>query len=197
MTNTQKATAQPNAIEASLDRFRARIDGWSKNQRTTYGVAALVLVLILAAAASIPLWQDLGLRWIATAIAAPAGVILFFLGLAFVHATRLKNWNMFRIKEIFPPRIRLIYVTMGLLAVGTLLLLSATWLPLGAGGVIVIATALTAYNAIRRSPDELRYAQMGLPDPREVRILQEAEEEATTILENEDGTVVLREDERQ
>ena len=197
MTETPKTPSQqPNAIQSILDGFLGRVDSWGKSQRTTYAVATSVAILVLAVAASLPLWEGLGLRWVSTVIAAPAGVLLFFLGLAVVHSTGLKEWALFRTKEMFPPRIRVIYVIMGLLAIGSILLFSAAWMPVGAGGTIVIATALTAYNTIRRSPEELRYAQLGLPDPREVRILQEAEEEAEAVLANEDGTIVIREDDK-
>jgi cobalamin synthase len=165
---TTPITPQPNpwGYDMLIHRLYAFVDSLNTSRRKTYGISWLVIAVLLATAASLPLPD--GLRWVSVLVGWPAGVIAFALALALVHGTDLKNNSIFEYKERVPPKKRVSAVIIGLVVVAAILISTSSFLPSGVGGVIIIFSALLAYNVIRRTPEEMALAAQGLPDPREI-----------------------------
>lgn len=164
MTNIQPTNQY--GFDALMDRFYSFVNNLSAGQRKGYLIGWSLVSLVLIVGASLPLGADL--RWISAVVGSPAGVIVFLILAGVVETTNLKNSALFQFKENNPPRRRVSVVLFGLALVAVALIASSPILPLGVGGTIVIVVALTSYNIIRRTPDEILLAQQGLPDPREI-----------------------------
>lgn len=165
--NPTSTAANPFGFDSLLERFYNHVDSIPKKHRKAQFFIWFAVALVLVAAASFPIPEEL--RFIAAIVGTPAGILLFLLGLAVVRTTPLKTWSLFRVREIAVPQRRVIYVVSGLVVLAVSLFFLSTTLPffpLGLGGAIAIIAALTAVNTLRRTPEELYYAQMGLRDPR-------------------------------
>ena len=171
-SNQKEQTVNVWSVESLTQRLYDFVDSLSDAKRKSYGIAWLVIAVVLMVVASIPL--DASLRWVSVLVGWPAGVILFCLGLSLVHTSSLKDTELFRYKERVPPKKRVPAVILGLIVVAVILITTSAFIPLGVGGTLMIFAALTAYNVIRRTKEEILLASQGLPDPRE---LPEEEEE--------------------
>jgi len=166
MSTVQPQQTNPWGFESLLTRFYDFIDSMTPSKRKVYGFGWLAIAAVLMAIASLPLGD--GLRWVSAIVGSPSGVILFLLAVAVIHSTSLNEMSLFKIKQNIPPRKRVPLVAVGLIVVAATLIASSSVIPIGVGGSIVVAIALGSYNIIRRSPEELRWAAQGLPDPREI-----------------------------
>lgn len=172
MSNNQPRQTNSFGFEALLNRLYTFVDNLEPSKRKSYGIGWLVIAILLAGVASVPLGDNL--RWVAAVVGWPAGVILFALALSLVRTTSIKNWGIFSYKERVPPKKRVSAVIIGLVIVAILLISVSRYAPLGVGGTVMIFAALLAYQIIRRTPEELALAAQGIPDPRE---FDEEEEE--------------------
>lgn len=157
-------------FEDITTRFYSFVDNMG-TRKVVYGIIWFVIAAALMVAASLPLPAEL--RWVTPIVGIPAGIILFALGLGIVHSTKLRYWPLFNVKEKYTQRRRVVPTLFGVGAVVAVLITSGSFIPTGVGGAIMVATALTAYNVIRRTPYEVELAKKGIPDPRE----QQYEEE--------------------
>ncbi len=148
------------------------VDNLDTNKRVVYGIIWFVIAAALMVAATLPLPDYL--TFVSPVVGIPAGFILFVLGLSLIHSTNLQTWGLFQLKETLPPRKRVTPTMLGVAAVLALLIVCSSWIPVGVGGAIAVATALTAYNIIRRTPYEMELAMKGIPDPRDY--IEEEEE---------------------
>lgn len=174
MTNNQVQQVNPWGFQALTDRLYAFVDSLNSSKRKTYGFTWLAIAIVLAVVASLPLPGSL--RWVSAIVGWPSGVILFALTLAVIHGTSLKDTSLFHYKDRVPPRRRVPVVIIGLILVAVLLIATSSFIPTGVGGTIIIYAALSAYNIIRRTREELALAAQGLPDPREIPEDDEEEE---------------------
>lgn len=158
----------PLDVDPLMTRFYNFVDGVAPSKRRAYLLGWVALAVVLCVAASIPL--DSSLRWVSATIGFPAGIILFAAALAVIHTTRVGDASVFRLKETVPPSRRVVYVIIGAVILAALLFMASPWMPFGVGGAIVIIAALTAFNTLRRSPEELELARQGIPDPRELEL---------------------------
>jgi hypothetical protein len=174
---TENINENPNTwgFEALTVRLRNFVESLDSGKRKVYWFVWLGIAAVLIVASSLPLPDQLSL--IRPIVGTPAGVIVFALGLSLVYGTSLGEWNIFNYKDNVIPKRRVTPVLVGLTLVAALLIVSASWMPIGVGGSIMVAAALTAYNVIRRTPYEIELAMKGIPDPREYEI-EEAEEAA-------------------
>lgn len=174
-------------FEDITNRFYDFVDKMG-TRKVIYAVVWLVIAIALAVAASLPLPSQLS--WVAPIVGIPAGIILFGLGLGVVHTTKLQNWGLFQVKNNYSQRRRVVPVLFGVGAVVALLITAGAAVPTGVGGAIMVATALTAYNVIRRTPYEIELANKGIPDPRDY---PEEEEEYIEVDEYDETDDILEE----
>lgn len=174
MTNDKTEQINPWGFEALTNKIYDFTDSLEEKKQISYGAAWLAIAIILMVIASIPIGENL--RIVSVIVGWPAGVILFALSLAIVHATKLRDLPIFDYKITTPPKKRATTVTIGLIIVAALLIATSAYVPVGVGGTVMIFSALTAYNIIRRTKEELALAAAGLPDPRELSDEDEEEE---------------------
>lgn len=174
MTNNIPDQTNPWGFEALTNKLYEFADSLEGKRKTSYGIAWLIIAIILIVVASLPLGE--GLRIVSVIVGWPAGVILFALILSTIHSTKLHDLEIFRYKEVAPPKKRVSAVVIGLVFVAALLIATAAYVPVGLGGTIMILSALAAYNIIRRTKEELALAAAGLPDPRELPDDEDEEE---------------------
>lgn len=164
MTETQQQNQW--GFESLIDRFYAFIEGLTDGQRRNYLIGWSFVSVALIVGASLPLGADL--RWVSALVGSPAGVIVFLILAAIVNSTNLRNFKLFSFRQDNPPKRRVSIVAFVLVIVAVTLIASSSFLPVGIGGTLVIVAALTSYNVIRRTQEEILLAQQGLPDPREM-----------------------------
>jgi hypothetical protein len=175
--NTENVNENPNSwgFEALTVRLRNFVDSLEPSKRKTYWFIWLAIAAVLIVASSLPLPDNL--NFIRPVVGTPAGLIVFALGLSIVYGTKIGEWNLFNYKEEVIPKKRVTPVLIGLTIVAALLIVAGSWMPVGVGGSIMVAAALTAYNIIRRTPYEIELAMKGIPDPREYELEEEEEQE--------------------
>jgi amino acid transporter len=154
----------PAGFGQMYDSFLSFVERTPSKQRRTYMIGSLVVAAILIVLASLPLNIS---TWVFVLIGFPAGLIVFANCVALTHFTRLRDSKAFTYKDRVPPTKRIKTVGLGIVVIVAILISLGGLIPYGLGGTIVITLALFAYNIIRRTPDELRLAKLGLPDPRE------------------------------
>lgn len=108
------------------------------------------------------------LSWVTAIAGAPAGVIVFLLGLSVIYYGDNDQNKIFQYKNKVPQQKRLLPAFVGSIIAVTILITSSTWLPKGVGGVMMIVIVLSAANFIRRTPYEIELTMKGLPDMRGV-----------------------------
>lgn len=153
-------------FDALMERFYLFVNELSSTQKKTYLIGWSLVSIVLIVGASLPLGADL--RWVSAIVGSPAGVIVFLILAGVVETTNLKDSNIFKFKQNNPPKRRVSIVAFCLAVLGVGLIAVSSFLPLGVGGTIVVVAALTSYNIIRRTPEEIALAQQGIPDPREI-----------------------------
>lgn len=167
MSNIQ--VPPPGMFSTLYDRYLLWLDELGSGKRLRWALGSLALAAVLIALASLSflnLWE-----WIYVVIGAPAGLILFLNLVGLAYFTRLSETGLVAYKETYPPARRVRDTAIGVIAFLVLLLVAGTYIivPKGVGGALIILVALTAFNIVRRTPDEIRYSVAGLPDPREIR----------------------------
>lgn len=161
---------QPFSIERMMASFKEKcLSIPSKKAKTIIIGGTLLSIGIIAAVTLldfIPQWLFPFLTW-------PIGIFLFCVGSYCVYKYEEKHPDTLTLKERWSFRRRIkIFSVLGVVYIALLLFVSP-YIPNSLGGVITIAVILGAYNAIRRSPDELRLAELGIIDPRDGDILVE------------------------
>lgn len=139
-----------------------------------YAIFAAVIILVLPTVAT--LLEKFIPQAILVALSFPAGIVLFLyvLGIAFI--LERKNPERTSLKERFSFLQRLKgSIAGGIVMLGIVIALGK-YLPYAFGGVIILATALTIYNILQRTPLEIEYYEKGITDPRDEKdILRDAE----------------------
>jgi len=158
--------APVGGFEQTYSSFLSYVGKMTHGSRVGAVVISLTVAAILIVLASLP-FLNLS-YWIYVLIGFPAGIIVFANLVALFHFTRIKDSSLFTYKDRVPPRRRMQTVAITAVGVVVVLILFGGTIPRGLGGTIVITLALLAYNLIRRTPEEVRLAQLGLPDPREI-----------------------------
>lgn len=141
-----------------------------------YAIFAGVAILALPTIAT--LLSNIIPQPLQVALAFPAGIALFFFGLGFAFVFEQKHPERLRIKERFSFNQRIKWAVVGGVACLGIIISLGQVLPYAFGGVIVLALALTVYNLLQRTPDEIKLYEAGVVDPRdEADILREEERE--------------------
>lgn len=179
MSDNQTNNTEPEVwgFELLVNKVKNFVQTSESGTLKTYLIVGLIISAVLMVAASLPYGE--GFTWVSPLTGVPAGIILFALILGLIYGTPLGETRMFLWKENTPPKKRIAPVGVGIAIVFALLIAANSWLPLGVGGAIMVVTALTAYNLIRRTPYEIKLSLQGIPDPREYEeILNEETEYA-------------------
>lgn len=179
MADNQNNNTEPEVwgFEALVNRIKNFVQTSEAGTLRTYFIVGLIISVVLMVAASLPYGE--GFTWVSPLTGVPAGIILFALTLGLIYGTSLGDSRIFQWKENTPPKKRVAPVIVGIAIVFAILIAANSWLPLGVGGAVMVVTALSAYNLIRRTPYEIKLALQGLPDPREYEeILNEETEYA-------------------
>jgi hypothetical protein len=184
MVQVSQKQSNPSGMESIINRFYNMIDSLSDQKRIGYSIGWALIAIVLVVAASLPLGDSF--RWISAIAGAPAGIIIFGLILTLIHTTSLKDLSLFKIRETKTPRQRIPIALSVLGAIVVILILIASYIPIGVGGVTIIIACLSAFNIIRRTPQELSWASQGIPDPRELGIHDEDEEDYYIDEQDED-----------
>ena len=139
-------------------------EGQGKSTAVKWGVVAAILI---ATSSVLFAFGWLG-TWVPAIIGAPAGVILFVIGLGLVRRTRLGEWNIFEMRETYSFKQRMKRVLIWFVVYAVLFVPIGRYVPYGLGGAVLIILLLTALAVARRTPQELEWAKHGLPDPRDL-----------------------------
>lgn len=162
-------TPNPWGFEVLINRLYDFVDGLEGRKRVITTITWVVIAAVLITAASFPLPEYLS--FISPIVGFPAGIILFALILSAIHTTRLKEWKIFQLRETTPQKRRLPVAILLGVSMFVIIIFAGNQipggLPTGVGGAIMIATVLSIYNTIRRTPYEMELSLKGEPDPRE------------------------------
>ena len=166
------------------DRYVLWLDALGRGKRLRWALGSLAIataLIVLASLTFLNLWE-----WVYVVIGVPAGVILFLNLVGAAYFTRLSETQLVAYKETYPPARRVRDSAIGVISFLVLLLVAGTYIavPKGVGGALIILVALSAFNIVRRTPEEIRYSVAGLPDPRELR---EDDDSEVNTLNEENG----------
>lgn len=154
-------------IDPALDKFYKRVDETPDATRKTIGftvVGAVIVISAVFAFIALP-------NYVHVAVGVPLAVALFGVGLSFIHLRDMKKReedpSYIPFKERNSPSQRMRYGITGLVGFLILSLTVKDLLPYIFGGILSINAVMTAYNYIRRTPEELERDANGEPDPRD------------------------------
>jgi hypothetical protein len=193
VSNNSDETSRPGVFEGYYQIFLNYLQGKTEGERQRYAIASLVLAAVLMTLSSLTVLvnlNDLLMTIITVLIGFPAGVILFLNAVGFVHFSAIGNWRIFGWKDRTTPPRRIRAVSITVIIIIIVLIIINSRIPEGIGGAIVVLTALSGFNIVRRTPEELRLARLGLPDPRDIEddSFDTSYEEAPVYYEDEDDT---------
>lgn len=172
----QKKEAEPIPFDELFVNYRAKVDGFTSSKAKNLTILGIIVAGVLIAASSVLYSLEILNSWIPALIGAPAGVLLFLIGLGVIYRTKVGEWNIFSMRErlSFRQRVRRILIWLGVYAVVFIPL--GSYIPYGVGGAILISLALTCLAVARRSPQEIEWAKNGFPDPRDIAEAEEKDE---------------------
>lgn len=151
---------------------------------------SIVAVILMAASSVLFHFNWVG-TWIPAIIGAPAGLILYLMGLGLVKRTQMGEWSLFNLRETrsFKNRLKLIAIWFAVYVVVFIAVSQFISVPYGVGGAVLITLFMTSLAVARRTSYELELAKQGLPDPRDLQDLEDqddyAEEVEETIIEKD------------
>lgn len=160
----------PPGLFANLyNRYIVKLDEFGQGRRLRYALLSLLLAAVLIALSSLTFLPVP--TFVLGIIGAPAGAILFLNLVGAAYFTKLSEASLMNYKETYPPARRIRDVAIGVVVVIVALLVAGAYVdvPQGIGGALIVLVALLAYQIVRRTPEEIRYAVAGLPDPREIK----------------------------
>lgn len=175
----QKKPAENIPLDELFVSFEGKVTALSSGKAKTFLYTGLVLSVILSASSSLLFSFNLLGSWVPALIGAPAGVILFLLGLGLIYRTKIKEWAFFQIRESlsFRQRVRRVLICFVLYVLVSFPL--SGFIPYGIGGSLLICLTLGSLAFGRRTPEELKLAEAGLPDPRDISEDEERDDYAT------------------
>jgi len=141
----------------------------SSAQKRTQTILGVIIILVLSTLASIPFVKEEWFQWVQALVGFPAGVILFAILVGLVKTTKFGNSEIFLFKERNSHNQRIRAVAIFSVIVIIILIFVGKFLPYGVGGTLVVAMALTIYNLLRRTPEEISLGKQGIVDPRDIR----------------------------
>ncbi len=158
--------------------FRAKYKTWllglPPKTLKKYAIFAAVIILVLPTVAS--LLENIIPKFLTVALAFPAGVGLFayLLGVAFF--IERKRPQKLTIKERFSFSQRMKGTISGGLVAIALIIYVGRYIPYSFGGILALTVALTVYNLLQRTPQEIEIYESGALDPRdEISLKREIE----------------------
>lgn len=148
--------------------------GKGKSSAITWGIVAVILM----AASSILFHFNWVGTWIPAIIGAPAGLILFMIGLGCVQRTSIKEWSIFNLREEYSSkrRLKMVVIWFAVYAIVSILVNQFILVPYGLGGAVLITLFMTSITFARRTSYELELAKQGLPDPRDLQDLDDQDD---------------------
>lgn len=167
-----------NTLDPVLARFGKFVEQMDVTKRKTYAIAILsvaVVVSVILAFIQLP-------RFVHVILGAPMGLLLFLLGLGFVHVRNEAHPDKIRWKEKYSPRQRIKISAVVIAVMIVVFIVSNNVIPAFTGGMVSEALALGIYNFIRRTPEEIEIAESGEMDPRDL---------AAVASVNEDGEIEI------
>lgn len=167
-----------NTLDPVLARFGKFVEHMDVAKRKTYAIAILsvaVVISVILAFIQLP-------RFVHVVLGAPMGLLLFLLGLGFVHVRNEAHPDKIRWKEKYSPRQRIKISAVVIAVMIVVFIVSNNVIPAFTGGMVSEALALGIYNFIRRTPEEIEIAESGEMDPRDL---------AAVASVNEDGEVEI------
>jgi len=178
MAKQKKKPQESIPLEDIFISYRKRVNGLSSSKARTYTISGIALSVILIAVSSALFYFHIFGSWIPAFIGAPAGVILFLISLGAIYRTSIGDWGIWQMRERLSFRRRIRRVLIWLVVYLLVFIPLGGYIPYGVGGVVIISLVLTSITFVRRTPEELRLAQEGLPDPRDVAEEEEKDEYA-------------------
>jgi hypothetical protein len=154
-------------LSNKLDKVPA---GQGKSAAIKWGIIA---GLLIAASSVLFYLNSVGVlpwvgTWIPALIGAPAGVILYMIGLGLVQRTTIGQWSIFHMRENLSFKQRLKRVAVWFAVYALVFIPLGRFIPYGLGGAILITLIMSALTAVRRTPQEMSWAKQGVPDPRDL-----------------------------
>lgn len=175
MAKPAKDTSTYEGFGYFYNRLVSYVTEMTPAARKSKTVIGLIIVLALSVLASFPFIDAIWYKYVQTIIGFPAGVILFVILLGFKENTRMGQWKMFEYKANHSAiqRIRGMLIVVAVIIL--LLIFVGAYIPYGVGGTLIVAAALTIYNVLRRTPEEIAMAKQGIVDPRDIKPEEEEE----------------------
>lgn len=151
------------------DRFVSWVKDLSPAKRKSNLILGIVITVVLAGVSSIPLVKTDWYQWVQALVGLPAGFIFFGILVGIMTTTKVGNWEIFGFKarNSAAQRVKKLLVAIVILII--FFMLVGAYIPYGVGGTLMVAIALTIYNLLRRTPEEIALAKQGIIDPRDVK----------------------------
>lgn len=141
-----------------------------------YAIFAAGIIILLTAAASF--LEPYIPQALVVVLAFPAGIGLFLYVLGFTFLLERKHPERKTIKERFSFLQRMKGCVAGGIVALAIIIFMGRSIPYAVGGVLVLLTALSIYNILQRTPQEIEYYEAGLTDPRDEEDLRREAEKA-------------------
>ena len=162
-----------NTLDPVLARFGKFVEQLEPAKRKTYAIAILAAAVVISV---ILVFVQLP-RLVHVILGAPMGLLLFLLGLAFIHIRNEEHPEKIRWKERYSPRQRIKISAIVVAVMVVVLIVSSNAIPAFTGGMVSEALALGIYNFIRRTPEEIEIAESGEIDPRDLAAISSVDED--------------------
>lgn len=139
--------------------------GLAEPQLKKFAIFAAAIIIILPTIAT--LLRGFIPQPLQVALAFPAGILLFLYILGLGFFLQRKNPSRLTLKDRFSFNQRLkIAIIVGIAVLGILISLNSV-IPYAFGGIIALSLALSAYDFLQRTPQEIEYYEEGIIDPRD------------------------------
>lgn len=169
MTKTQHNARESGTFGFMVDNFFTYVRNLNSGKSKSLATLWFIGAAILATLASIPFIDTKWYLYVQTFVGFPAGVLLFGALTIVIEKTKLKNNKIFSSKNKYSYIQRLRTATVTTIILIALFILIGTYIPYGVGGSITVATIFALYLFIRRTPNELKLAKLGIADPRDIQ----------------------------
>lgn len=169
MAKSSKEQSPVEGFGYFYDRFVSWVEDLSPAKRKSNLILGIILTAILASISSISLVKADWYQWVQALVGLPAGFILFGILVGIMKTTKVGNWEVFGFKarNSAAQRVKKLIVAIVILII--FFMLVGAYIPYGVGGTLMVAIALTIYNLLRRTPEEIMLAKQGVVDPRDVK----------------------------
>lgn len=178
--NTRSVKAKEEEEFVALDELflalSKRIEKVPVGKGQAVGIRWGIIAFLLIVASSVLFYLNIAGTWVPALVGAPAGVILYIIGLGVVKRTTVGEWSIFRMRENYSFKQRVRRIVFWFAAYALLFIPFGSFIPYGLGGSILISLVMAALATGRRTPEEIELAKKGIPDPRDLAEVEDKDD---------------------